>query len=448
MNYLRLLGGYMMRSQLTFSITAIALIFPLAFISCADNADNNSNTNTNQQAQAYTEQDFVSDPNLAAHPDRKVVVVHLEPETADESSNLTGEIGFDVIPFNYTAATNQTLCWEDPDADAAHVMKLLDSEGQELVSIGANEECVTVTLVPGRYEMHLIHDNKSDATVPLFIQPNVPSDQIASSQTSESANVKKLIATNKCVGCDLRYTLFDFTTLENCTVDNVGENDVATMDLNQSDMTGSTFKGFSVCNGLFYEVILKDATIIGGNFDATTFSASDLSNSTSTSVEFIDVDFSGASFENAIITDSDFFQAQFFPDQFNDNNPTIFNGATITNSNFQESFGLKLAVFWNTTLKDCDLTGLDLTENFLFGQTDLTGSNLTSTNLSNTIMADVIFDDVILEQANLSGFVCGQCSFTGANFEGANVQGINIDATGAIWTDGACVCQDASCSNC
>lgn len=291
MNYLRLLGGYIMRSQLTFSITAIALICPLAFISCADNDNNN---NTNQQPHAYTEQDFASDPNLAAHPDRKVVVVHLEPETADESSNLTGEIGFDVIPFNYTDATNQTLCWEDPDADAAHVMKLLDSEGQELVSIGANEGCVTVTLVPGRYEMHLIHDNKADAPVTLFIQPNVPSDQIASSRTSESANVKKLIATNRCIGCDLRYTLFDFTTLENCTVDNVGGPDSATMYLNQSDMTGSTFKYFTVCNGFFYEVILKDATIIGGTYMATEFSASDLSNSTSTSVEFIDVDFLGA----------------------------------------------------------------------------------------------------------------------------------------------------------
>lgn len=439
----------MMRSQSTFSITAIALIFPLAFISCADNADNDNNNNTNQQPHAYTEQDFVSDPNLAAHPDRKVVVVHLEPETADESSNLTGEIGFDVIPFNYTDATNQTLCWEDPDADAAHVMKLLDSEGQELVSIGANEGCVTVTLVPGRYEMHLIHDNKSDGPITLFIQPNVPSDQIASSRTSENANLNKLISTNKCIGCDLRYTLIDdVTTLQNCTADNVGEPAWETMDLSQSDMTGATLKQFLCCSGSFYEVILTDATIISGNYIGTIFSASDLSNSTLTSVDFNDVDFTGATFENASISDTSFFQAQFFPDQFHDNNPTIFNGATITNSNFQESFGLKLAVFWNTTLKDCDLTGLDLTENFLFNQTDLTGSNLTSTNLSNTIMADVIFDDVILEQANLSGFVCTDCSFTGANFEGANVQGINIDATGAIWTDGACVCQDTSCSNC
>lgn len=438
----------MMRSQSTFSITALALIFPLAFISCADNADNDNNNNTNQQPHAYTEQDFVSDPNLAAHPDRKVVVVHLEPETADESSNLTGEIGFDVIPFNYTDATNQTLCWEDPDADAAHVMKLLDSEGQELVSIGANEGCVTVTLVPGRYEMHLIHDNKSDGPITLFIQPNVPSDQIASSRTSENANLNKLISTNKCIGCDLRYTLIDkVVTLHNCTADKDGQ-PTWTMDLSQSDMTGATLKQFLCCSGSFYEVILTDATIIYGNYIGTIFSASDLSNSTLTSVDFNDVDFTGATFENASISDTSFFQAQFFPDQFHDNNPTIFNGATITNSNFQESFGLKLAVFWNTTLKDCDLTGLDLTENFLFNQTDLTGSNLTSTNLSNTIMADVIFDDVILEQANLSGFVCTDCSFTGANFEGANVQGINIDATGAIWTDGACVCQDTSCSNC
>jgi len=64
MNYLRLLEGYTMRSQLTFSITALALIFPLAFISCADNADNDNNNNTNQQPHAYTEHDFASDPNL------------------------------------------------------------------------------------------------------------------------------------------------------------------------------------------------------------------------------------------------------------------------------------------------------------------------------------------------------------------------------------------------
>ena len=451
MNYLRLLGGYTMRSQLTSSITALALIFPLVFISCADNADNDNNNNTNQQPHAYTEHDFASDPNLAAHPDRKVVIVHLEPETADESSNLTGEIGFDVIPFNYTDATKQTFCWEGPIVDSAHVMKLLDSEGQELLSLGSDEGCATVILAPGRHEMHLIHDNRSDRTFMMFIKPNILEDksyaQSPGPSPTELANLKKLISTSECVGCDLRYTTIPiFSADETCPRN---PTDAYAIDLSYADLTGATLPGGAEwCYGSFEQTNLNEATIYNMEFFNDHFASADLSNSTSTSVYYHAVDFSGASFANAKVNDSDFFQAVLSPDEFQNNRPTDFTGATVDNTNFREVEGFKTVAFWNTKLTNCDLTGLDLSETFLFDTTDLTGSNLTATTISNVVMSNVTFDEVNFEQADLSGFACRQCTFKGANFKGADVQDINIDATDAIWTDGTCVCQDASCSNC
>lgn len=436
-----------MRTQLTFSITAIALIFSLAFVSCDDN-------NSNQQPRAHTEQDFVLDPDLTAHPDRKVVFVELEPETAEESANLTGDLGLDIIPFNYTETTNQTLCWEDPQLDSEHMMKLFDSEGQELATVIANGECTTITLLPGRHEMHLFHDNRSGDFIPVFIKPNVLENETAkllpkseglmnkilrffsmldtsgisqaqspTPSPTELSNFTKFISTGVCSGCDLRYTIINVSehTFNGCA--NI--NTVPTVILNDADLTGASLNGFLWCYADLTGAILSKATLNNNIFLFSSFSGVDFSYSTQTLVNYKDSDMSP-----------------------NNGAATNFWRATVDNSNFQGVIGFRDVGFVDATLTNCDFTGLDLTKFGQYADTDFTGSNLTMTNLSNSVMVDVNFNDVLFEQANLSGFACVNCTFTGANFESANVQGMHIDATGAIWTDGSCVCQDAGCSNC
>ena len=482
MNYLRLLEDYMRKSRLAFSITAIALIFPLVIISCADN-----DTNTNLQAQAHTEQDFVSNPNLAAHPDRKVVVIDLESDTAEEPENLTGELGFDVIPFNYTDATKQTFCWEDPQLDSEHLMKLFDSQGQELAAITSNGECSTVTLVPGRYEMHLFHDNRSDDIHTVFIMPNVSENETAkhlpksgglsmldSSRTSQAqnptpsptefSNLKKLINTNNCEGCDLRYTYMT-GSLDSCPVgydpndpDGGGFFPVSSdffINISHADLTGATIedtshKHYSLlwCYASMVETNFTSATIANTTLFASTMSSADLSNSSIDSVSFFGSTLSGVKFTDATVSNSSFNTADMSPDIDNHDQGTEFTRAWVDGSDFQYVLGIKTVGFYGAKLTNCTFSGLDLAETFLFSSADLTESNLSSTNLSNTVMMYVTFDKVNFENADLSNFECVLCTFTGANFKGATVTGSTFDATGAIWTDGTCVCQDASCSNC
>jgi len=376
----------MMRSQLTFSITALALIFPLTFISCADNADND--TNKNLEAQAHIEQDFVSNPNLVAHPDRKVVAVYLEPETAEESENLTGDPGFDVIPYHYTDPTNQTFCWEDPNADSDHMMKLFDSEGQELAIVTANGECTTLTLLPGRYEMHLFHDNKSDEMNMIFINPNVltnettkllpsseglmnntlqpfsmldtspiPQAQSPTPSPTELSNLKKLIKTNNCDGCDLRNTdivgLLDSCpicldpTTGFCTVDSK-----FFVNLSNADLTGATIgpddsSGIIIdwCTATIIEANFTNTTIQNVTFYESIMSSTVFSNSSIDSVSFFAVTLSGAKFVNANISNTSFEYADMSPDIDNDNLPTDFTQAMVNGSDFQYVIGIKTVVF-------------------------------------------------------------------------------------------------------
>ncbi len=100
--------------------------------------NNGGGGGASQDAQALTENDFANDPNLSANPKKGVVVVFLEPTKASEEDNLTGELGFDVIPHKYTRTLNHTICWEDDNVDSKHFMILLNSDGEEVLRVEAN----------------------------------------------------------------------------------------------------------------------------------------------------------------------------------------------------------------------------------------------------------------------------------------------------------------------
>ena len=44
-----------------------------------------------------------------------------------------------------------TFCWEDENIDAMHFMLLLDSQGEEVLRVDVNGDCVTDTIEPGDY---------------------------------------------------------------------------------------------------------------------------------------------------------------------------------------------------------------------------------------------------------------------------------------------------------
>ena len=433
-------------------------------ISCDDS------NNTGNDAGALTEQDFFSDPDLMADPHEKVITINLEPSTAEEVDNLTGELGFDIIPFSYDSPVNQTFCWPDRGFENHHSMKLFDSDGVELTNIISNGECDTVMLIPGSYEMHLFHHDQSDPIDLIFIQPNIPSESLNVKHTGKldiliskiirfisildtsqpsiaqlTPDQTKFINTRVCENCDLSNILLGGTDapLEGCLDGVPSEQEV---DITGSNVSGSFFNNNQWCSCGLGDLNGQGSMWIGGIYDLCTFNGSNFTDSTFDKVPFIANDFMGTNFSGSNINDSIFRNLRMgFDDQ---NNQTDFENATIDNTDFTLTVGFKDSNFFQTTITNSNLSGLDLRELFLLSDCDLTGSNLSNTDISDTVYSDVTFVNVNFTGANLSDFTCVNCTFTGANFTDANVAGINIDFTGAIWDDTGCVCIVSDCSNC
>jgi len=205
------------------SLIVFVLITGLSFVGCDDDGGGSS-----QDSRALTERDFFYNPKLFANPEEGVVVVFLEPGDAPEADNLTGELGFDVIPYKYTQTLNNTYCFEDDNDESTHFMILLNSDGEEVLRAPANGDCVTEVIEPGDYQMVLTHGEHVDEIEPIFLKPIPGEEQVAKrhsyvpagfleffeninnlitrsaiAQTDSSDNVTTLISTNACVDCDL-----------------------------------------------------------------------------------------------------------------------------------------------------------------------------------------------------------------------------------------------------
>jgi len=230
-----------------------------------------------------------NDPNLHANPVGGVVVMFLEHPDSEKPENDTGEVGNDTIPYTYTRTLNHTFCWEDGDGDAEHFMELVDSEGNEILRIDVNGECVTVIIEAGDYVMIINHDGRKEKTHPIFIIPGCSGEQEAQKiDTNEgllksarniyakiinnlhniitqeakaqndttgtpSANITTLIRTNACEECNL------------AGVDLRGE-DLSSMDLFGADLRGAFLNAANL-----FGANLTSVTLGNTNFNSATW---------------------------------------------------------------------------------------------------------------------------------------------------------------------------------
>ena len=58
-------------------------------------------------------------------------------------------------------------------------MELVDSEGNEILKIDVNGECVTEVIEAGDYVMIINHDGRKEKTRPVFIIPGRSGEQAA-----------------------------------------------------------------------------------------------------------------------------------------------------------------------------------------------------------------------------------------------------------------------------
>src|SRR5262245_11515679 len=119
---------------------------------------------------AMTENDFAADPSALADPDEGIVVDFLEAADSALPDQDTGDVGVDVIPYEYRRTTANRFCWEDDDVEAEHFATLIDGAGAEVLRVQANRECVTKVIEPGKYALRIVHDDRSAETLAVFVE--------------------------------------------------------------------------------------------------------------------------------------------------------------------------------------------------------------------------------------------------------------------------------------
>jgi len=360
-----------MKNKPFIAFMALLLLASVSFIGC-DN-DNDGGGVSSQDARALTERDFAEDQGLFANPEEGVVVIFLEPTEAPEVDNLTGGLGFDVIPHRYTRTLNHTFCFEDDNDDSKHFMILLNSDGEEVLRVEANGGCVTEVIEAGDYEMVLTHGGHVDEIEPVFLMPTPEDEQVTKRDEFDQKEIKTANGVSSKMHRYLPGGLVKFFE----SISNVFTRRARAQGTGTPSADLTTLISTNAC----VECNLMDVDLFGANLSGADLSGADLSGANLSGADLSEANLSGANLSGAFLFGSNLFEAN---------------------------------------LSEANLVGANLSGAFLY-KADLSGTNLTTANLFGANLSG----------ANLSGADarvggCTEADPCGANLVGANLSGADL----------------------
>lgn len=398
--------------------TLFSVFFIIALISACDNDSDNQDI-----VQVLTENDFVDDSTIRADFQEHNIVKFLEPPGSEQAAKDTGDIGTDIIPVTYSSIVEHEFCWDDDNADSEHFMELSDAEGSTILQLQVNDDCVTEVIEAGDYTLTIFHDGLSEDTHSIFI--NIDEDgqpvitppvnkyslvktealKLIKNSITKNAhaqtvpdNIKTLMSTNKCVGCNFFRA-----------------------NLSQGQFFSADLRGAKFVQAVLDDVRLDMAKLNNASFDQAFMSKINLTGADLTNASMISANMSLASLGNSNLTGADLSNTNL--------NLAGFTGADITDTNFTKA----------------DLTnaeGIDNAVTSNFTEATFTGVSLTGVTLEGSNFTDVNLTGIDLSGSNLIG-----ANLTGAGLGGGLNQIMNTNLTGAIWCDG-CTCGANSIGTC
>ncbi len=402
----------------------LGLVLLFGFISLGAIGGCSNNGSGQVGTRALTENGFANDESLRGDPQGGVIVTFLEHPDSEIPENDTNGVGTDEIPIKYNQTLEHTICWEDEDADAMHFMELKDSEGNEVLRVDVNGDCVTEIIEEGNYIMTYHHDGRIETSHPIFIIPDPEKLQQAretdglinrfkvvvanilkgiektvtkdaQAQTIQD-NINTLLSTNSCVGCDLTGVIFG------CALHTSGCGDLSGANLTNANLSKSDLEF----------VNLSDAILTNANLSES--------------------DSEGCNFSGANLTDANLFLADLFFARFDN---AVLLGASLRQAkmSFAELPGANLigAVMGDVDLSNADLSGVNLN-----------GARLNNVDLSNADLSNADLSDADL---TLLGLSVSGADLRGANLIGAYLSG--ADLSSVTWCN-SCKCADPSIGTC
>jgi len=421
------------RKRLLF-VSLIALVVIGVVGGCSDNNGEQNST------QVLTENDFANDDSLSGNPEGLVIVTFLEHPNMENAENDTHELGIDEIPITYSRTIEHTLCWEDEDEQSGHFMELKDSEGNEVLRLDANGECVTEVIEAGDYAMIFYHDGRLETKHAIFIIPN-PEDVEQAKNTRGLINRFKTAAANiverieQTVTKDAEAQVVERHVELLISTNSCPACELAGADLSGADLTGAililaNMTGANLMEANLMDADIRVATLVNANLSSANLSEADFSSSDLTganmsgaNLEFARLD--EANLENATLADADLENADL-------------EMAILVNTN------LRNAVLVSADLRGADLSSADLMDaDMLF--VNLFFANLSNTNLGNANLHFAYMPGANLMDANLAFADLTDATLLEVNLIGAILFG--ADFSDALWCD-ACACDNPSVGTC
>ena len=332
-------------------LTLFSVLLLLTVITACDN------DNDNQEIQVLTENNFADDGSLRANFENNNLVKFLEHPGNQTTAKDTGDTGSDIIPVSYSETTEHTFCWDDSDPESEHTMTLLDSEGFEILSLQANDECVTGIIEAGDYEVRLDHDGRVERSFPIFMineekgfvagkkslnnSKNIFYSTLekinivrpANAQTVQQ-NINTLLTTNECISCNLVGALLTGADL---MLSNISGSDLTGATLTAADLSGSTMIGVILNNANLIQAnlngtsIIEGATLIGANLTGAAINDATLTQANFTAAVLTDSSFIASIFGNTNFTDAIMIGSNLLDTNLND---AILTGADFTNATY------------------------------------------------------------------------------------------------------------------
>jgi uncharacterized protein YjbI with pentapeptide repeats len=449
-----------MKHKTFISLIALLLLAPISLIGCNDNGGGGSSQGT----QALTEHDFANNPSLQADPDNQIIVDFLESPSSDTPQYDTGEVGIDEIPLTYPQTETHTFCWTDDNSEAMDYMRLLDSQGEEVLRVDVNGDCVTDTIEAGDYVMELHHDNSTGDPLPIFIIPNPDQNQQAMktdglfngfkvvvakilrgiqntiskdarAQTVQE-NINTLLSTYSCTGC--------FLVGADLTGEDLRGVDLTRAILVQANLTSTNFTGANL-TGADLSALRNPTILTSANFTRATLVGADLSGTAGFGANFnnanlTNTNMTGAFLANAVFTNANFTAAILYEANLYASDLT---GAYLRNVDarhayfYAASFHNVTTEFSGTRFRHANMDHVDFTGLDDQGQSDFRYVSLRFTDFTNAYIVTTHFQHSDFTGAKLTGSIRSEpFVLRGPEF------------AFATWCNGRCVCQPPSEGNC
>ncbi len=251
------------------NIFAMLVLFSFAGVMFGcDNVENQG------QSEVLTENDFVDDSSLIGNLETNAIVTFLEHLFAEDVGNDTAGIGTDILPVRLNSTTNLTICWQDDDPDAEHIIMLIDSSNNLVLSHTPNDDCEVGVVLPGDYTLEIQHDGNSFEEFTVFVVPdggNGGSDGIASkiynrlfkNAYAQGRALQLSVFTNRCNDCELEGSNLEGADLRNA--------DLSGSNMMNSDFLSAKISDLNLVASGFSSAIVRTTNLAGTDVSGSTW---------------------------------------------------------------------------------------------------------------------------------------------------------------------------------